>query len=335
MAYNNGIVLIADGARFVKTAEGAPAIAWMKGLQIVNGGQTTAAIYFAKKKEQDLDLRFVRVAAKVIIMRSQDAVAEEVLIGDISRFANSQSAVKTSDLSANKPFHVALEQLALSVYCPDGRGRWFYERAAGSYNVMLMRDGTTPAKKKQIQESMPASRRITKTDLAKYLNTWDQKPDVVSMGAQKNFQRFMEDITDEDGQLLLAVPDPAEYKRMIGKVIIFRKAQSITRSQLTAFHANVAAYTVSLLANRFGDRIDLEGVWANQDVSPELKEQLRIWALEVNTVLQQTANGRMISEWAKKKECWDAVHTNRFSSPIEFPENRHTQPAAASHVTQS
>jgi hypothetical protein len=307
----------------------------MKGLQIVNGGQTTAAIYFAKKKEQDLDLRFVRVAAKVIIMRSQDAVAEEVLIGDISRFANSQSAVKTSDLSANKPFHVALEQLALSVYCPDGRGRWFYERAAGSYNVMLMRDGTTPAKKKQIQESMPASRRITKTDLAKYLNTWDQKPDVVSMGAQKNFQRFMEDITDEDGQLLLAVPDPAEYKRMIGKVIIFRKAQSITRSQLTAFHANVAAYTVSLLANRFGDRIDLEGVWANQDVSPELKEQLRIWALEVNTVLQQTANGRMISEWAKKKECWDAVHTNRFSSPIEFPENRHTQPAAASHVTQS
>ena len=47
---------------------------------------------------------------------------EEALISDISRFANSQNAVKQSDLSANKPFHVEIEKLSLTVYCPDGNG---------------------------------------------------------------------------------------------------------------------------------------------------------------------------------------------------------------------
>jgi hypothetical protein len=313
--------LVADEALLGKTADGAPAIVWLKGLQIVNGGQTTAAIYFAKKKEPGLNLKRVRVPAKIVVLRSQDAVAEEAVISDISRFANSQSAVKTSDLSANKPFHVALETLAMTVYCPDGRGRWFYERAAGSYNVMLMREGSTPAKKKQLQESMPTSRRITKTDLAKYLNSWDQKPDAVSYGAQKNFQRFMADITDADGQLVIPMPDSAEYKRTIARVILFRKAQSVARSQFTAFHGNIAVYTIALFANRLGNRLDFDRIWAKQDISPELKEQLRIWSMEVNTVLQQSASGRMISEWAKKTECWEAVCNASYSAPLaEIPE---------------
>ena len=326
MAYNNGIVLVADEARLGKTADGAPAIVWMKGLQIVNGGQTTAAIYFAKKREPELNLKRVRVPAKVLVLRSQDSVAEEAVISDISRFANSQSAVKTSDLSANKPFHVTLEALAMTVYCPDGRGRWFYERAAGSYNVMLMREGSTPAKKKQLQESMPSSRRITKTDLAKYLNSWDQKPDAVSYGAQKNFQRFMADITDADGQLVIPMPDSAEYKRIISKVILFRKAQSITRSQFTAFYGNIAIYTVALFGNRLGDRLDLDRVWAQQDVSPELKEQLRAWSVEVNAVLQQSANGRMISEWRKSLNAGMPCATQATRLPPQSPRYAKAEP---------
>jgi hypothetical protein len=65
-------------------------------------------------------------------MKEEDPAKEEALVSDISRYANSQNAVRQSDLSANKPFHVDVERLSLSVYCPDGVGRWFYERAAGS-----------------------------------------------------------------------------------------------------------------------------------------------------------------------------------------------------------
>jgi len=151
MAYNNGIVIVADDAHIGKAADGGPGILWLKGMQIVNGGQTTASIYFTKKKSPDIDLRQVRVPAKLIILRSKDTIAEEALISDISRYANSQNSVKQSDLSANKPFHVEMEKLAMTTYCPDGIGRWFYERAAGSYNTMLSREGTTPAKLKKLK----------------------------------------------------------------------------------------------------------------------------------------------------------------------------------------
>jgi hypothetical protein len=51
MAYNNGIVLVADEMRpRLGPADGSPGIVWLRGMQIVNGGQTTASIYFAKKK---------------------------------------------------------------------------------------------------------------------------------------------------------------------------------------------------------------------------------------------------------------------------------------------
>ncbi|WEI00109.1 AIPR family protein [Acinetobacter soli] len=71
----------------------------------------------------------MHVPAKIIVLRKTDPLEEEQLISDISRYANSQNAVKQSDLSANKPYHINLEKLALSTYCPDGVSRWFYERA--------------------------------------------------------------------------------------------------------------------------------------------------------------------------------------------------------------
>ena len=69
MAYNNGIVIVADEMRLGKPGDGSAGIAWLKGLQIVNGGQTTASIYFAKKKYPDTDLSRVRVPAKIIVMK--------------------------------------------------------------------------------------------------------------------------------------------------------------------------------------------------------------------------------------------------------------------------
>ena len=108
MAYNNGLVIVADEAHLGKAADGSPGITWLKGMQVVNGGQTSASLYFTKKKYSDVDLSRVRVPAKLIILRSQDVSNEDKLIADISRYANSQNAVKQSDLAANHPLHVAL-----------------------------------------------------------------------------------------------------------------------------------------------------------------------------------------------------------------------------------
>ena len=314
MAYNNGIVIVADKMELDKAnGEGSTGILWLKGLQIVNGGQTTASIYFTKKKFPETDLSRVRVPAKIIVMRDDDSAKEEALVSDISRYANSQNAVRQSDLSANKPFHVEIEKLSRSVFCPDGVGQWFYERAAGSYNTLLTREGTTPAKLKALKEAIPTARRITKTDLAKYITAWDKKPDIVSLGSQKNFDRFMAGLTPADGQEA-PLPTAAEYKAMIAKAKIYRDVQKLLRPMFQAFQANVVAYTVSLLSEKLGHRIDLQRVWNKQAASPELLAQISVWAKEVNDVLHESAGGKMVSEWAKRPECKDAVMGASYST---------------------
>jgi hypothetical protein len=323
MAYNNGIVLVADEAHLARVADGSPGLLWLRGMQIVNGGQTTASIYFTKRKNPETDLSKVRVPAKIIVLKSRDSVTEESLIADISRFANSQNAVKQSDLSANKPFHVELERLALSTFCPDGVSRWFYERAAGSYATMLEREGTTPAKRRKLKESIPTSRRITKTDLAKYMNAWEQRPDLVSQGSQKNFEKFRREVGGEESGTPMALPDLTGYKLTIAKAILFRRTSALVRPMFPAFQANVAAYVVAILSLKLGERLDLMRIWLQQDLSPALRSQVQAWAREVNEVLHGTSGGRMISEWAKRSECWATISAAKYSDPLAgIPEVR-------------
>lgn len=323
MAFNNGIVLVADEMKLARAEDGSPGIVWLRGMQIVNGGQTTASIYFAKKKYPETDLSKVRVPAKIIVMKEEDPAKEEALVSDISRYANSQNAVRQSDLSANKPFHVDVERLSLTVYCPDGVGRWFYERAAGSYNTLLSREGTTPARLKALKDSVPASRKITKTELAKYLMAWDARPDVVSLGTQKCFDRFMTGLAEAEVAGTPVVPDPTFFKALVAKALVFKAVHKTARPLVSAFLANVAAYTVAVVALSYRDAFDLEKVWRNQGVSFQFLEQVEIWAREVNERLHETANGKMISEWAKRPECREAMFARLFSPPsVDVPEAR-------------
>jgi hypothetical protein len=313
MAYNNGIVLIADEANLGRTKDGSVGILWLKGMQIVNGGQTTASLYFTQKKNPEVDLTHVRIPAKIIVLKSKNTENEEKLISNISKYANSQNSVKSSDLSANNPFHVEIEKLALSIYCPNGIGRWFYERAAGSYNVMLAREGKTPAKLRQLKESIPPARKITKTDLAKYLNAWEQLPHLVSLGSQKNFDNFMSQFTDQTSQNSGILLDITFFKQAIAKAILFKAVQKVIRPLFPAFQANITTYTISLIANRLKNKLDLDKIWQQQEISQQLNHQVQTWSVEVNRILFDSAGGKMVSEWAKKQECWQAVRESKYS----------------------
>jgi len=314
MAYNNGIVIVADQVGLEDLKESGAALSWLKGMQIVNGGQTTATIYFTKRRDPETDLSKVRIPAKIIVLnRGTDEESEE-LIASISRFANTQNAVRTSDLSANKPLHVELERLANSIFCPDGIGRWFYERAAGSYNTYLQREVSTSKQKRLREIVIPPKRKITKTDVAKYVNAWGQKPYFVSLGAQKNFEKYMDEVSNVDIKTI----DATFYKHLIAKAIIFKKCNEIVRPLVKAFQANVCAYLVSLMSLKMGQLVNLDRIWLAQDLSDELKSHIRVWAVEVNAALEATANGRMISEWAKKLECWEAISAYSYS---KFPES--------------
>lgn len=325
MAFNNGLVLVCDEAAFGRCQDGSIGISFLKGLQIVNGGQTTSSIYFAARENRTLDLGNVMVPAKIIILKGAEELGRERLIANISRFANSQNAVKTSDLSANRPFHVQLEKLANETWCPDGVGRWFYERASGAYQVMMLREGTTPAQKKKIADSIPTRRKLSKNDVAKYHEAWRGKPAQVALAGEKNFAAFMAAL--DDGSAIVPEPlDAAWYRAMIAKVIVAKTLEAMikTREAKAVFrqgYANIATYTVSVVSERLGDRIDFEQIWKRQRVSSEFQRLLYDWATEVNRIFEQVAPGRQISEVAKRPEIWPKVRAGTYSAPgADIPE---------------
>ncbi|MDL2275168.1 AIPR family protein [Desulfosarcina sp. OttesenSCG-928-G10] len=319
MAYNNGLVIVSDDIRTGPCATGEQGIMWLKGLQIVNGGQTTASLYFTKKKAPDTDLEKVRIPAKIIVIGNASPDSEEELTSAISLYANSQNAIKPADFSANTAFHRELGKIATSVFCPDGTSQWFYERTAGSYNEALAHGGTTPALLKHLKAKIPTSRKITKTDLAKYINAWEKKPHMVALGGQKNFKEFSDTVArwESDGFL----PDVTWFKHAIAKAILFKQADKMVAALKTASKISVTAYLISLLSEKLGDRMDLGKIWQEQALSPPLISLLSRWAQELNTVMMSSKKGKTLVEWAKKPECWEKVKKEKYSlENEEIPE---------------
>ena len=209
-------------------------------MQIVNGGQTTASIFNAKyDKKIEADLSKVFVQMKISVISSADDMDE--IVPRISTYANTQNKIQVADFSANDPFHRKIEDLSRTIWAPAIGGmkpqNWFYERARGQYADMLSRE-STPKRKKEYKEVHPL---FTKTDLAKYENTWDQLPHWVSEGAQKNFRKFMVRLGERKG----FVPDENYYYNLIAKCILFRRTEKLVQQQqYGGYRANIVTYTL-------------------------------------------------------------------------------------------
>jgi hypothetical protein len=131
------------------------------------------ASLFRARRQDKAPLDGILVPVKIICVGSDHL---DRMVGTISRSANSQNTVQPADFSANDPFHVAVENLANNVWLPDGNGRWFYERARGSYSAAETKAAATAAQKRRFKTETPKARRFDKTDLAKVLNTWEWPP---------------------------------------------------------------------------------------------------------------------------------------------------------------
>lgn len=300
-AYNNGVSATADDIEF---GQDGLSITKIRNLQIVNGGQTTASLYYTAKKDK-ADLQGIFVQAKISVIPEDQL---EHIVPLISRFANSQNKVNDADFYANDPFHVEIEGLSRTVWAPavDGSSRqckWFYERARGQYLDAKAREGT-PARKRQFDATFPARQKFTKTDLAKYENTWMQLPHIVSLGAQKNFNDFAIRLK-ERGRVDV---DVRYFEHLIAKAIIFNKADRIVREQsFGGYKANIVTYTIAWISNRTSQRIDLDSIWKNQDISPALHDVIREVSMAVHRVIVSPPNGKNVTEWCKRKECWEKI----------------------------
>ena len=301
LPYNNGISATADSID-VEHGGNELTITRLRGLQIVNGGQTMASIHRAQKIDK-VSIDDVMVQAKLTVLRKMAQSDIDDLVQKISLYANTQNKVNEADFSANDPFHVQIEKLANTIYVPGEQSRWFYERSRGSYQTAKARFATTPAKRREFERLLPAQQKFTKTDLAKYAGSWDQLPHIVSRGSQKNFVSFMARTKNERGKKWL--PDADYYRQLVAQAILFRRVEKIVRDEaFPAYRANIVAYTVALLAFRFGQDFRLERIWQHQGISDELTDALIGLVRSVHAQIIDSADGRNVTEWCKKEDCW-------------------------------
>jgi hypothetical protein len=312
LAYNNGISATASDVELTKTADGAWGIARIRDLQIVNGGQTTASIYHAARRDK-ADLSHVFAQAKITVVPPERL---EEIVPLISRFANSQNRISEADLSANEPFQIEVEKLSRSIWAPAVEGsqhqsRWFYERARGQYADGVARAGT-PAQQRAFKAQNPSPQKFTKTDLAKFENTWDQLPHEVSKGAQKNFVLFTQRVQRRG----LFVPDETYFRHLVAKAIMFRRAERIvTQQQFGGYRANIVAYTLALVSNKSAQRIDLEQIWRTQDISSAFGETVQAFSHGVYDVITDPPGGANVTEYCKREPCWARVRDLGLSLP--------------------
>jgi hypothetical protein len=307
LAYNNGISATAASVTLVDRQSQGQAIASVRDFQIVNGGQTIASIYHAVRKDK-ADASAISVQAKLSVVEPGKL---DSLVPLISRFANSQNKVGDADFSANDPFHVAVERLSRTVWTTARPGeqrqtRWFYERARGQYADAQFRAGG-PAEQKQFKLQHPVQQRFTKTDLAKYENSWLQLPHFVARGAEKSFREFTLRLPDRGGA---ALASEAYFRHLVAKAILFRETERIVAAlQFGGYRSQIVTYTIAYLSHVAGAHIELDAIWREQALPDALREILGSLAPVVHRSLTHPPGGQNIAEWCKKQACWDTVQS--------------------------
>lgn len=312
-AYNNGITATARNVDVQAKGHGH-VITSIRDLQIVNGGQTTASLFHTRRRDKaSLDKIFVQMKLSVV-----DEEKSEEVVPRISEYANTQNKVNAADFFSNHPFHVRMEEFSRRIWAPAAQGsqretKWFYERARGQYADAQSK--LTPAQQKRFQAEYPKPQMFTKTDLAKYENVWDDKPNYVALGAQKNFARYAPRIGEEWKKN----PDHFNehyYKRAIARAIIFRHTEKLVSGEAwyilqRSYRAQIVAYTIAMISEICQKKkrgFDFIKVWGAQEISLATEQTIRIIAKVVNDHVHNPVQGfSHIGEWCKRDICWDRL----------------------------
>lgn len=340
LAYNNGLSTTATHVESTENG-GVARIRSIRGLQIVNGGQTTASLFtYMRQERQHLEnLKKVFVQMKLIVV-PQDISQE--MVPYIARYANTQNRISEADFFSNSPFHVRMEEISKRISSGPRPGeivptKWFYERARGAY---LNEKGKFVSKSEaaKFEKTFPRSQVITKTDLAKYFNSWNQKPHVVSKGAQKNFIEFANEVADKfaNSDSRTAFADDF-YKRCVGQAIIFQATHKGVRASSwyeTGFLANIVTYAIariSLELEKLKVEPDWSQIWRMGEISDDFVEALVDVAERMSMVLNDpTRPQKNVSEWAKMEKCWIQAR----ETPVDLPADWLATLSAANRETR-
>lgn len=335
-AYNNGVSCTSTGVNVEQDGD-AYYLKSATYLQIVNGGQTTASIYLASKSSRSgfSPVAGVSVQMKLSVIKEKDIKGEDTgqradaledLIYHIARFSNTQNMVKESDFFSNHEFHRIFEGHSQAIQAPPVSGEtthgsyWFYERARGAYDArqMVLR----ASEQQKFKREHPRAQRLEKTDIAKYIHAWDQRPHDVCDSGQRNFNKFAKAIISNWGSSGTRFRSPDFFKETIAKAILYKRLVKLVDKapwypKGSGFRQGIVSYTVSLLSYLIqtetgGGSLNFKKIWMDQKLSPILEDELRKLAERTCEVISAPAyESAVVSiqglQWFKKEACWEKL----------------------------
>lgn len=231
LSYNNGLSAVCKEVEIRDNGE----IGNIKGLQIVNGGQTTASIYSAYEDGIDLEDSYVQV--KLSEIRQEKKYKSMVL--NIARYANTQNKVNNSDFVSAEELFVNFEKISRQEVIPaldntDFDNKIFFERMRGQKKIEEKKIG-----KKEFENLYLLNLDIK--SIAQIENIWNGSPAQAARGGEKSLMFFVE--TNKDVNLTVE-----KYRAVVARQIIVKKIEEIMEQST----APGDRYRTSSRAKNFG-----------------------------------------------------------------------------------
>jgi hypothetical protein len=308
IAFNNGITITAT-AKDLEEINGKLFIKSLTDFQIVNGGQTTASIYFTQKDGFSIDR--VKIMAKINVALDVTEEGLDSLISDISRYSNSQTKVSNVDLSSRSPQLNKLKALSGSVVTPSGR-KWFFEKSRGEFNTKLRIAGSN---KGRIEKEYPKNYRFTKEQLGKYFTAWGSQPYVVKKGGEKVFRYFLEEITGEAKGKKAVNVNREFYEELISKIILFIELEKIYgqgKHAMGQIRSAVIPYSISIVyiysdGAKQGKQFDLLKIWKKEKLEDDLVAFFTELMELMNELIKKYSESEDFGEYSKNKKLWEDI----------------------------
>lgn len=339
LAYNNGITALAKGidSNLVtdktditdpesKTSSQYISMGVLKKIldfRVINGGQTTAVLFNAKKLSDDTNDRTKKVNLLGVFVQVKLIISDEIetISGNITLSSNFQNKVKYSDFSVSNEFNTEMQKLSRSIIAPNANNEptyWFYERLRGQYDERR-KDCHTKADKDYFDFQFPKSKKFTKEDVAKIWSNWHQSPFDAVKGASTTYAAFMKSITERS-----FVPDETYYKETIALLIIYRFLMSrLENKNYANGKATVVAYAMAMLEMQIFGKFNLLKVWQNQRISDNTKIYLNSLCDKIYSLLysQATSLNSTILSYGKTKGAYDFIKSQALGVDIHLLDN--------------
>ena len=301
-AYNNGLTIVCSSVKI----EGNEIIS-IENPSVVNGGQTTMVIVDEARK--GTAVQAVRVPIRVVEITSTNAADVKQFPSLISRYANTQNNIKTTDQLVNEEPHPSLNE-----YCvdhADALGGWYYAHRRGMVKTLALEMGERFS---EWEDKHPPTKRVEAIDASTMWSAWIGQPEAAALGPQRCFTFYHGYVTTEHARGRLK--EDHFLKQTFALQLLKSTVQSIAKTtKQTTMFSSTFPHTLGWFSHLSEHKFDLVHVFEAGKVSNEIWVIMRVLFDHVNAYLRKIEE-ELPSEHAKKRECTDAIQSIQLEDSI-------------------